>query len=198
MSGILEPGYVDFSLFILRDGDPDPYVVTFAGEIETPPFTQDHCDSVAFQCAGELGGLLWDEESMVMLNARVGNDGPPFIYSSPMNAPGTSSADRPPQNVSLIFRKNTGLGGRRNRGRMFWPSVSEASLDGVGNVAGSTISTTEGLLNDWMEGTFGPSAVGTNLSQMVILHSTPPATPTPVTSLTVDPVCGTQRRRLRR
>lgn len=198
MSGILPPGFVDFSLLIDRSGDDRPYVVTFAAAIDTPPFDQADADAVAgsFAVSSAVRSQLGTGEVMREIRCRVGSDGLGPTFISPINVAGTASTQRLPQNVAAIVQKNTGLGGRRNRGRFFWPSINEGNVDQVGLITGPQITDLNTLATfvfdticeDVIHNTAGP----------VLLHSLPPSDPTPVTSWQTAPRVGTQRRRLRR
>lgn len=198
MSGVLPPGFVDFSLLIDRAGDDRPYVVTWAAAIDTPPFDQSDCDVCAAEigAAGQVRSQLGTSETLRELRVRVGSDGLGPTFISPINVAGTSSTQRLPQNVAAILQKNTGLGGRRNRGRMFWPSINEGNVDQVGVLTAGQIIDLNTLA------TFFRSSISedatNNTAGMVLLHSLPPSDPTPVTSMQCSPRVGTQRRRLRR
>ncbi len=198
MSGLLPPGYVDFSLLIDRSGDDRPYVVTFAASIDTPPFDQADLDAVAgaIAAAGQVRSQLSTSETLREIRARVGSDGTPPTFISPIGVAGTSSTQRLPQNCAAIVAKTTGLGGRRNRGRFFWPSVNEANVDPVGVLTAGTI-TDMNTLASFIFGTICSDPTY-NTGQPVVLHSEPPSTPTFVTSWQTQPRIGTQRRRLRR
>lgn len=195
---IIPPGFADMALAITRAGDDRPYLVTWAIEIETPPFTvadlTEWADELATNVAFRAG--LRTDERMLEIRATPGQDGTPLQLSVPIDAAGTSSADRLPQNCAGIISKRSAQGGRRNRGRMFWPSLQEGSVDNVGVMATPQLT----ILNNIAQSLYGLCEFGApfNSAGMVILHSVPPATPTPVTQVNVQPVIGTQRRRLRR
>lgn len=97
-------------------------------------------------------------------------------------------------NVSVLLRKGTASGGRRNRGRMFLPPI----YPGEENVGPSgTIANTQlGNLNLWWENF--RAAMTTAALPLVLFHSEPPYTPTVVTGLVAQQTVATQRRRLRR
>jgi len=87
------------------------------------------------------------------------------------------------------------VGGRRNRGRLFMPAVAEAGVDSIGQLSPSNLSDLQDRADAWLEDLQTDGTL--NTSNMVILHSTAPSTPTVVTSLQVSPTIATQRRRLR-
>lgn len=100
-----------------------------------------------------------------------------------------------PPNVAALIRKHTAAAGRANRGRMFVPGVTDSQLEDDGKFASgeytSWLTAATGLFQDLTTASIPP----------FILHS--PASgggvpaPTAITSLTVDQLCSTQRRRLR-
>lgn len=113
------------------------------------------------------------------------------------NEVGTNALNPPPQNVALLIHKNTGLGGRQNRGRMYWPpfGLSEGDVGPTGIVSASLVTSTNTKLSSWLGDL---DATGLGGVTAVLLHSDPSDEPTEITSLTLDGRVATQRRRLRR
>jgi len=113
-----------------------------------------------------------------------------------------------PQNCSMLLKKKTAKAGRRNSGRMYLPSgyMAESDVSNTGAHAAGSLTA----YNAWAS-TFYDSLI--DVSQPVgqpptsflvmLLHSEPqgggaaPA-PTEITSLTIDPIIATMRKRLRR
>jgi hypothetical protein len=101
-----------------------------------------------------------------------------------------------------LIHKRTSRGGRRGRGRMYIPWASPTSDIGETGVVTSTrVTAAQSAINAWR------TAVIAAAGPIVLLHrpSTPgtthPSTPGPpdeVSSLVVDPLVATQRRRLGR
>lgn len=192
-------GYVDFVLNITRTGDLEPYAITFGGKVDAGPYTQENVAAVALQCATHLTGEMMVDDRLSGLTAYVANDGPPIIMTESMDAQGTVSTDPTTQNVAVIVTKLTGLGGRYNKGRMFWPSLAETGVNAVGVLAPVAQNNIEGAFSDWMTALLDPAEF-CNLSDLVIFHdgSLVGLEPTVITQLRVEPVVGTQRRRLRK
>lgn len=93
--------------------------------------------------------------------------------------------------VSMLIRKSTALGGRKNRGRVYIPAIPEEFID-VGGVLDTTVvSTFQGVWDAWA----ADLAVGG--LEACVEHSDG-STPTPITAFTVMGVVATQRRRQRR
>jgi len=198
MAKVIPPGFIDVSVLIERTGDPNNYVVTFGARIAVPPFTQANAQSLAGLVGPELDNLLHSTERFVGLNVRVGQDGAPLVRQVTMDTPGTSTSDRTPQNVAVIVNKLTALGGRRNRGRMFWPSIADAAVDSIGLMTIAQRDAYQLAIDAFHTGLKGGGGYSQNTDAMVILHTLPPYTPTVVESLRVERLVGTQRRRLRR
>lgn len=202
MAKYLPPGYIDCALGIDRGTDPDPYSITFGCEIDTPPWSQDDNDDLFDRITIVLDGALWDGSDLVSLRTKVGSDGEGPLFESTGTVPGVRADDPPAPNTALLVRKVTGLGGRYNRGRMFWPSLNADSIDTSGGVSAGEVSFHQALFDDFLEvcqGVTGTPPV--NVSDMVLIHSprSGEATPTPsaVTALIVEDMVATQRRRLR-
>lgn len=112
---------------------------------------------------------------------------------SPYN--GTLGVGAESPSVSWLLRKNTGLAGRKFRGRCFAPQPRADDVDGGGNVLAAQLTNWAtagaGLLSDAADsGLFGWAM------PLRLLHSDATA-PTAITSITCDPIVGVQRRRQR-
>lgn len=99
-----------------------------------------------------------------------------------------------PPNASILIRKNTAAGGRRNRGRLFVPPIypPETNVSPSGIIADPQLDN----IQLWWSNFFG--ALVTAGLVPVILHSQPPFTPTPITGYVAQDLIATQRRRMRR
>lgn len=107
---------------------------------------------------------------------------------------GTFGAQAVAPNTSVLIRKGTAFGGRAGRGRMYWPGVSESSVDSAGVVDSTLVDD----LNTTIEAFVAALVLGD--IQPVLLHGdgSPLTTPSPLTSMSADSRAATQRRRLRR
>jgi hypothetical protein len=98
-------------------------------------------------------------------------------------------------NVTFLLRKSTGVPGRKNRGRIYLPGVSEQDVDATGVVVGSKITEINtglgALVGDLAAANFTP----------YLLHNITVADPTPaptlISTITCEPLAATQRRRMR-
>lgn len=111
--------------------------------------------------------------------------------SVPFGNAGTDTSQALPGNTALLVRKNTAVGGRRGRGRMYIPGITEAESPGGGTVLSTFVTGMQTACATFL-GHLSSASL-----PMVLLHSDATA-PTLVTSLTVESVFGSQRDRMRR
>lgn len=99
-----------------------------------------------------------------------------------------------PPNCAMLATKTTGIGGRRNKGRMYIPPVwpNEAAISGRGDLVAGDVTT---LNTRW--NLFRTSCTTAGLP-WVLFHSEVPFTPTPISGLAFGVKLATQRRRMRR
>lgn len=97
-----------------------------------------------------------------------------------------------PINSAILVRKNTALGGRKYRGRMFVPpfTPAEANVTASGVIGDSQRNSIQTTLN-----TATDAWNGTDVT-LYLLHSDS-TLPTEITSLAVQSQLATQRRRMR-
>lgn len=200
---IIPPGFAEVSMNITRGGDPDPYSITFGIEIDEAPYTPSHLANLVTAFHAEVDQLMWDSERFSSAVARVGQDGEdPLVVEVALDLDGADGAQRLPPNCAVLVKKLTTLGGRRGRGRFYWPSIDEDSVNSVGLLASGTVTAYQNAFDAAFTAMVDTSP-DTNVSQVVLLHSQEvpgPAAPvpTPLTGFLVDPLLSTQRRRLRK
>lgn len=157
---------------------------------------------------GYLGGTLEDDaqeladswavtlvQSMADVWAYTNfklRDADGVVYErSEATAGGTAHTATTP-NVSFLFHKQTGSGGRAQRGRWYLPGVSEQDVDAVGVVAGSKLTELAANLTNYL------AALSSNSWAPFILHTNPALAPSAITQFTVANLAATQRRRMRK
>lgn len=108
------------------------------------------------------------------------------------NAAGGSVAGIPPPNVSVLVQKRTGLSGRKHRGRIYFPAITfaETEVDNAGEISSGTLSDLQDAFDLTLD------SLATADLPIYLLHHEVLA-PDRVTSLPVQPLIATQRRRLR-
>lgn len=196
---VIPVGFAQCALRWRMAGDPEEMISTIGVELDG---TAETPEEVAL-AVGTLWLAAWapasfsNQATFVGVTAYVGNDGPnPTPGESLFNTAGGSASAMLPQNCCVLVRKTTGLGGRRNRGRMYLPALhlAEGSVDNIGAIAGATVASMQSQMNNFRSGLLGSGAVG----QPVLFHSAAPITPTVITSFSVQSLIATQRERLRR
>ncbi len=123
--------------------------------------------------------------------------------STPPQYNGAGLMPAPPPNVAVLVKKQTGFGGRKNRGRIYLPwSVSESDIDEVGNISAAGLNTVTTALAAF-------KAANPNLIQVIAnrVYDLPWDNPArqlvavnigkPVIAMVADPLVATQRRRVR-
>ena len=108
------------------------------------------------------------------------------------------------QGQALLIHKRTLRGGRRGRGRMYIPwLLLESQVSDTGVIDSAYLATLQTASNTFLNNIAALAA----FDDMRLLHSesgddvenpSVPGSPNAVTSLTVDPIVGSQRRRLGR
>lgn len=140
---------------------------------------------------------LCASEYIIGTTTAYWNDGGTLLVGVSPGAPyaGTLGVGAASPAVSWLLRKNTGLAGRKFRGRMFAPQPRDVDVDGGGNVLAAQLVNWAAagalVLSDMNDNGITGWAIEPRL-----LHSdaTPP---TAITAISCDPIVGTQRRRQR-
>lgn len=160
------------------------------------------CDSILGHWDSTFGTIIDTEVQIGPVTARVGTGaGEPLAVSGTATALGGSAKEIAPPNNAVLVQKRTATGGRRGRGRMYVPfSVGEGEVTQTGRLETTSLAFFQTVATQFREamadGTVDPATI------LVLLHDsdgvTPPPAPSPIVSLTVDPIIGSQRRRLGR
>lgn len=129
-------------------------------------------------------------EDYVLRRMEMRND--TLVQEIVRELPGTEDAPMPAPGTSALISLSTGLPGRTNRGRVYWPGVTPE--DRMNN-AGQMFDAQRTLLGETFESL--ETYLDSVSAPLVVLHSSV-SDPTPVTSWTVQQLTATQRRRLRR
>lgn len=196
MSLVIPPGYGNAALvFTSLAGTPE-FVTTIGVDLSAK--TDDYVGAAnqvmtaygtAFAPATD-SSLTLDRCTLAIgqdgAGGSVDSDIPPF--------PMTRTGDAAPLAMSAICRKVTNTFGRRGRGRMFLPGVLRANeVTEGGTIYGERQASLSGAAEDFLE-TLQSAAFSL---PPVLLHSTAPADPSPITALTIQPLVGWIRGRIR-
>lgn len=155
------------------------------------PIGQDDADFFATRADNLVIGLCAAGIACSHVEVKAGPNSTGGTWEAPAGEPGGAGNNPAPPNVATLIRKVTALGGRRGRGRMFWPCIEESNIDHAGRIPTLDRAAKQAVVDSFFEDveTFG--------RQLVLLHDTAAVPPTPITSLVVDERVATQRDRLR-
>jgi hypothetical protein len=199
----IPPTCGSFSHKLLLTGDPDPHYVTGAFVADAGVIVlQDIAVGLhnAFKALhAARGGQPYTAKSTALRFNPGG--GAEFIEAEAVSDGAGLSTETSllPQNSAFMVRKNTGFGGRRNKGRFFYPGVAEGAADNIGQLSSGVVTGWNTALATYLSSCNAVAGVDT----LVLLHSGAPIggtfyAATPITSMTIDGVISTQRRRLRK
>jgi hypothetical protein len=135
------------------------------------------------------------QEVYVRLGADVGTG---VSYTEPYAATGASSSAGASPGVAYLIRHQTGLGGRRGRGRWYLPGVIEPQVDQGGVVLPTFVASVNtaltGMLGDLSTAGI-PLAVGHRYPEF---FTGPKLVPNVITTSFLDSKVASQRKRQRR
>jgi hypothetical protein len=126
----------------------------------------------------------------------------PVSFVGELQEEGDLTGDVEPSSVAVLARKVTLTGGRRGRGRIYFPWIlPHDKVDDVGQIDPTFKVTLQNMANDWMV-LLSSARGGVQATPMVLLHNSEGSTtapgPSAVTGLVIQSLIGTQRRRLGR
>jgi hypothetical protein len=193
----IPPGWANATWVIQRTGDLEPYSTSLGLELGAGGFSV--VDAIALTDAIETTtrANLSSGETWVRMDYAYNEGDGVQEYSDDVNLVGTGSplSATTSQNVSALIQKGTQRPGRQGRGRMYWPTVFEAEVDGVGAIAPALRTRLTAMLSAFTAAV----TAAEGFVWPVVLHSTTgQGDPDRVTSLTVSGLVATQRRRLRK
>jgi hypothetical protein len=199
-------GYADCSLQIRHSALARPSFLTFG--VQCSGVAADAVAEEVFQAicveSSTFNVIFANEVTLGPVTARVGQDAAEAIsvVSSSTPLTGGSAIEKLSANNAVLVHKRTARGGRRGRGRWFIPwfgadaDVSEVGIISVG--ATPPMNTALAGILTRLAANNVPMVLLHSESEPGVEHPTTPGTPNAVTSMVVDPLIGTQRRRLGR
>lgn len=198
MTIVIPEGFANCTMITTVAGRTRP-LTTSIGVLPQPGFPKDAteiADSVYAVCTGS--GKPWDNGRMiddftfqgVSVTQTVG--GLPVIGQHIEPSVGTAVSASMPVNCSVLVKKNTALGGRKNRGRCYVGpfNLGEGTVDQIGIIDPSQVTTLGLEWDDFLIGIHDQDL-------LAILFHSDATTPTEITSFSVESQIATQRRRLR-
>jgi len=199
---IIPAGYAQMVIEMRLGDDPEPMVTTMGITVD-PLDVPDTLAQAMFQTwTQKLSGQIATTYATtgVTLYVGTGASTPPTVHeSSGAEVLGQATAAPLPQNCALLVRKRTSAGGRRGRGRMYIPGVSEIQVTAQGGILAAAVTGWQTAFTNWFNALVAPASGPPHIP--VILHRSEgigvePA-PTTISALVVDSRIATQRRRLR-
>jgi hypothetical protein len=193
-------GTIRYSHTITRAGDPDPYMITGAMQVDEGTVNLPAV-ATALHTAGkalhaQLGSSV-DTMRSTLCRLMLTTGGEEAVAVALGDQAGGSTGATLPANCAVLGHKMTGLAGRHNRGRLYYPGIAEGVVDENGNLASAQITHYNTQFAAYLSAVNGISGIAT----MVLVHAprvgNSAPTPTPITSIIVDLRIATQRRRLR-
>ena len=178
-------------------------IITCGHEIDVDLNPNQQAQDLGTYAANAICGVaeMYPTWTFVGTDVYVGQDGgDPVIGSWRVNAVGTRTlAAQPPNNCAVLIQKRSALGGRKNRGRFYFPpmSLGESAVNENGVITGATLTGLQANFTEWF-GYLNAGLSGGPTYKPVILHTIAPFTPTPVTSFVVQAQIATRRKRMRK
>lgn len=199
MPVVIPDDYAMCRLHYRLSGDSEEMITTFGvGEVGGAFSADDVAGAIATDVVAELtpAAAMYNDWTFARVTVTLMRAGLPELGESTQNIVGTrGAAQSPPNNVALLVRKTSALGGRANRGRFYFPpcTLAEGQVNSYGVLSAGELAAQTG---DW-EDFYDALEADAEFDNVVILHSGAGA-PTPVTQFAVEPQVATQRQRLRR
>lgn len=198
MSVYIGNGYGQFSLVFKLAGDPEDMVVTCGFKDLSSGAT---APSLAAQVVTDFtaasrpwvtatSGTQWTFGGCKLYVMRGGD----LLYGESLtNLVGTLTISTPPSNCAVLVKKQSGVSGRRNRGRMYLPlfNLATSNVDSLGQITPGSVTSRQA---SWTAFHVAVTASG---MPPYILHNTSEIAPRQCTGFLVDSKIATQRRRLR-
>lgn len=201
MSLIIPTSYAQVAIQFRRAGDPDPWYVTYAiTELGDPEDYPTLVGDLSSYWEDNVLAFLPADTQMSGIQLRIGTGDPePLTLFYPLAIAGLGSGTTLPQNCAVLITKQTSRPGRTGKGRLFWPTIIEAEVNGLGLIAGSYRDTLQGAWDNLFVAHRDGASPGTAHPMFLLHNEGVPggSSPTEITGLQVDPVISTQRRRLR-
>lgn len=203
MTLVIPEGFGSAIISLRWAGDPEPMAVTLgiAGDAANEDDVITAAGGISNAFKDNVMPLLADDVELfnVELTYQLTPlPDEPIIGISTQTEAGSQDGTLLPQNCAYLCHKRTASGGRGGRGRFYLPGVEEANVDNLGNIDGSFLTVANAALAVFLTDLFDAPVI----QNAVVLHDSEgafaDADPHVITTMVMDPVIATQRRRLRR
>lgn len=192
------PGFADVGIEMRQTGVTRPAYITFGvNPTATDPLAVATSVATAINASSSLKSFMDTSVTITAIRVSMGTDGAADLVGiGTVSITGAMTYDALPSNCAVLVHKLTARGGRRGRGRFFIPwAIGEPNVDQGGILEPTWLTPIQTGCSNFL------TALTTNAVPMVLLHDvglSPPGAPDVVTSLSVDGMISTQRRRLGR
>lgn len=193
---LIPTGYSQLNIVLGGDGLPSGAQVTWGFKDETgdsPLVKATAIDAILAGCTNIFASTS-DLFRVLSLMVKDGPNetGPSAEYAT--NITGTYSATESMPAVSYLIQKNTAMGGRQGRGRIYWPGCPLADVTETGSVDSNLVGDQN---VGWTE-FFTEMATAQMPLYLLRAESSPISTPQILTGVSCQTTVATQRRRQRR
>lgn len=205
-------------------GDNEDMIVTLGARPGVPPLDVGAAERIGTAWRFHVMNQLSTALTLTKVSLRVRQDDGGdllFEWTPPSVAGGGQTFAGAPSNVSLLVHKQTSRSGRRGRGRMFVPGITEDRVNQDGTIPGASLTAIQTAFTNFrtalgaapdvnvtgdavvpvlFHGNTTDTVVTRPSSTTVVRTVTTGAAgplPDDITGLTVDSRVATQRRRLR-
>lgn len=195
MPVVIPPGFAQFSIEHWLVNYTRPAVTVWGLALHGDVFDPDDmADTLLSIYATNLSPGFDSNVTLRDCKIVIGQDGgDPVVGQSTTQFNGAAVRESTAPALACLIRLNTGLGGRRNRGRKFLPwALSDNSVSEMGAVEPSAVNGWNTRMANFQAG------IELTDWRLALLHgtgSTPVPPPTEITNMTCSPVVSTQRRR---
>lgn len=186
-------GFAQAILVWAITGNPRPALTTMGVSLLSPPDAAD-ATRLGGHWMTACGPNIATPTTLVSVKLLIGDPpNPHIVVEGSVGVAGTASTAMASLDDAFLIKKQTGVGGRRNRGRLYQMGISEAAVDAAGAITSGTISDWNTDLAAFLTAVDGDAV----FEAIQILHEDVGA-PTPVVSMVCDGRLANQRRRIGR
>lgn len=191
----IPPGFAQASIEHWLANYTRPAVTVWGLDVSAyPDDADDLAQTFHSQYVNYIGLRIDSNVTIRGAKVLIGQDGgDPVIGTSTDTDPGGRSSNSTSPALALMAHLNTGLGGRRNRGRKYFPwALGDDAVSEQGAVLAADITAWNTNLANFLE------AMENNFAPVVLLHGpgvTSVPVPTPVTTMLANGVVRTQKQR---
>lgn len=190
-------------VFTVPTFDDEPMLMTLGFQLAGTDITVANVDEIhaAYGANFNAGTPAHGTEYQIgPFNVRYKKDGDMYEVPGTDSDGSSSGSSAVAPNTARLITKLTGLGGRRNKGRMYQPGPVETVVDAGGHFTAQSITDQQANADAYFDDLI---ALG-SIQALVLFHSydeadppDPLPVPTQLTGFRIESKVATQRRRLR-